>query len=127
MDLSNFLAIVLGVYLLIFTGIWLFRRESINQSIKEFASSRGLLLMAGEFNILAGLAILIGHPIWELSWVGLITLLGLLMFIKGIIYILRPGEIQKRVPLMIDKHYWIYIGVYFVLGAFLTYSGFAYL
>lgn len=127
MDLSSFIAIVLGIYLLIFVGIWLLKRESVNQSIKDLASSKGLLLMAGEFNILAGLAILIGHPIWELNWMGLITLLGLLMFIKGIIYVVRPEEIQKQVPIVIEKHYWIYIGVYLVLGVFLTYSGFAHL
>lgn len=127
MDLSTFLALFLGGFMLIFGVIWLLRREEINQAFKELASSKGWVLMAGEMNLLGGIAILIGHPYWEFSWVGLITVLGLLMFFKGIMYITSPAKTQEVILKILDNRswYWVNVSILILLGAILTYSGFA--
>lgn len=124
MVLSIFLAKLLGIYFLIIAGAWLVRKDPFDQSIKEFISSRGLIFLSGLMNILFGLAIAIGHPIWQLNWMGLITLLGYLMIFKGIFRVIFTERAQRGMLKIIDKGYWPSVALLIVLGGILTYSGF---
>ena len=124
MELSIFLAKWLGIYMLILAAIWIVRKEQIDVSFKDIIASKGLIAFSGLMNILFGLAIVIGHPIWQLNWIGLITLLGYLMIIKGIMRLVFVEKEQKYMSRMLDKGYWPMIAILIILGGFLTYSGF---
>lgn len=124
MELSIFLAKLIGIYFLIIAAIWIVRKDQLNASIKEFASSKGLIFLTGLMNIVLGLAIAIGHPIWHLNWVGLITLLGYFMLFKGIMRVAFTDKLEKTLLHAINKGYWVILAVLIVLGGFLTYSGF---
>ena len=124
MGLSIFLAKLLGIYMLIVAAAWIVCKKQVDLSIKEIIDSKGLIAFSGLMNILLGLAIAIGHPLWELSWVGLITLLGYIMIIKGIMRLIFWEKAQKYMLKVISKGYWPIIVMLIVLGGFLTYSGF---
>lgn len=125
MGLSLFLAKLLGLYLLIVAGVWIVRKEAVDKAIKEIFNSRGMLALTGWMSLLPGLAIAIGHPVWELNWRGLITLLGYLMIVKGIMRTAFMEQEQKYTLMMVRKGYWAIIAFLLVLGAVLTYYGFA--
>lgn len=125
MELSFFLAKLLGIFMLIIAAAWIVRKDQVDISIKDFLSSRGTILFAGAMNILFGLAIAIGHPIWQLNFRGLITLLGYLIIFQGIMRFAFAEKIQKNALEIMSKGYWVIIGILIVLGGFLTYSGFA--
>lgn len=124
MGLSIFLAKLLGIYMLIIAAAWIFRKDQVDLSIKEIVSSKGLIAFSGLMNIILGLAIVIGHPIWQLSWVGLITLLGYIMIMMGIIRLIFTDQVQKNTLNTITKGHWVIIALLIILGGFLTYSGF---
>ncbi len=125
MGLSLFLAKLLGLYLLIVAGVWIARKEEVDKAIKEIFNSRGMLALTGWMSLIPGLAIAIGHPVWQLNWRGLITLLGYLMIVKGIMRIAFVEQVEKYTLKILSKHYWVIIAVLVVLGAILTYSGFS--
>ena len=111
--------------MLIFAAVWLFRKDQIDKTIKDIVRSRGLLALSGWMSLILGLAIAIQHPIWQLGWRGLITLLGYLMIVKGVFRLGFTDQEEKYTLMMVRKGYWALIALLVVLGAFLTYNGFA--
>lgn len=124
MLLSAFLAKLFGLYMLIVAALWATQKQRVDLAIKDFLASRGLLLFVGVVNIIGGLAIAIGHPVWELNWRGLVTLLGYLMILQGIMRFAFYDKVKKGADLLTSKKVWVVIAIIAVLGAFLTYSGF---
>lgn len=124
MGLSIFLAKLLGIYMLIVAAAWIVRKEQVDAMIKDFISSKALIGLAGAIDILTGLAIAIGHPIWQLNWRGLITLLGYVMIVRGIFRFAFTEEVQKKAATIMTKGFWPIIAVLIVLGGVLTYCGF---
>lgn len=125
MELSLFLAKLIGIYMLIVAVIMLFRKNIFESVINEMVSSPGLLAFAGIINLVIGLAIAIGHPIYELSWRGLITLIGYLSIIKGIMRLAFPEQDRMIIKSVMRRSgYWIVFAIVVILGLFLTYNGF---
>ena len=124
MGLSLFIAKLLGIYLLILAGLWVTHKDQLDRSIKDFIDSRGLIFFSGVINIILGLAIAIGHPIWEFNWRGLITLLGYLILFQGIMRVAFVDHVQRAMQKMTTTGYWGAIGAFTILGAILTYCGF---
>jgi len=75
MELSLFLAKLIGITFSSLAVMMLFCKEQFKKSIKVVISSPTLML-ADFINIVIGLAIAIGHRIWEWSWRVIITILG---------------------------------------------------
>ena len=126
MELSYFLAQLFGLTMMIFSLIALFRPRVISAIMQEKPSSLAMLL-AGFVGIVAGLAIVLSHNIWEMSWVGVVTLFGWAALLKGMVYVICPdtmlstannvlaGKTRRRVVLLLA----------FVFGCYLAYNGFA--
>jgi uncharacterized membrane protein HdeD (DUF308 family) len=123
MELSIFFAKLIGLFFLILVVLMLLRKQQIENFAKEFFATKGLLFFAGVINLLFGLTIAISHPIWEWNWRGLITLLGYLAILKGIVRIGFPDQDRTVEPKMMGG-YWIIVVVLAILGVYLTYSGF---
>jgi uncharacterized membrane protein len=123
MDVSIFLAKLLGVYFLIIAFLWAFRREQFQALIKEIIGSRALLTFAGFISLLFGLALVIVHNHWEFDYRLIITLIGYLAVMKGILLISFPHQVQKLNENVIQNWYWYGI-IYPLIGAYLTYEGF---
>jgi len=124
MDLSIFLARLLGIYLLITAVELLVRRHELEGAVKDFASSKGLLIFSGSLSLLLGIAIVIAHPIYTFNWQGFITLVGYLLIIRGIIRFSFPSHLQKKMAASFHRRYWVVFFILAIVGIFLTYSGF---
>lgn len=124
MELSLFLAKLLGVYLLIIAADMLFRKSELEKAVKDLASSKGLLLLSGSSSLFVGLAVILAHPVYARSWEGLVTLLGYLLVVRGIMRFAFPSLVQKKVATMFHKRYWIIFLTFLILGFYLTYMGF---
>lgn len=124
MDYSVFLAKFMGIYLLIVSAIWLLRKDQFETSIQDLVSSKAVLAFGGAFNLLFGLAIAVGHPIWQADWKGMITLIGYLSIVKGVFRLGFPIQDQRIVNFALKRGYWIVFAVMLALGLFLTYCGF---
>ncbi|NGX43558.1 MAG: hypothetical protein K940chlam7_01856 [Chlamydiae bacterium] len=125
MELSIFLAKFLGIYMLLFIGIRLLRRNQIHRAIEEIFGSRSALALSGLISLMLGLAIVIGHPIWEVNWRGLITLIGYFAIFKGFVRLGYPEHARKYVTRLLEGPGCTFMcTLLFLLGAYLTYCGF---
>ena len=125
MELSLFLAKLFGIYMLIVACLWLARGEVISRTLEELFANRAMLFLSGLLALAAGIAIVISHSVWEANWRGLITIIGYGSIAKGVARIGFPDVPQKAVDsLLKDNRQWIWIGIIFVLGAYLTLVGF---
>lgn len=124
MDTSFFLAKLIGFYFLIYGLLSLWGRKHTVSLAKEIGASKGLLAISGEISLLFGLVIVIDHTIWETSWRGLITLLGYLMILKGILRFAFPTYVKKCISKATAWMPLISL-ILIVLGAYLTYCGFS--
>jgi len=92
MSSSFFLAKLFGWYFIIMATLFFFRRDVIVHACQSFLSNTGLLLMAGILSTIAGIAILVGHPVFGLQWQSAITLIGALSLFKGIVLLGFPRK-----------------------------------
>jgi hypothetical protein len=124
MELSMFLAKLLGVYFLIVAAELLIRRRELEGAIKDFASSKGLLFFSGSISLLLGLAIVIGHPVYESDYRIVISLLGWLLILRGVWRMAFPSHVQKKMASCFHKGYKVIFLIALVLGIYLTYMGY---
>lgn len=125
MDVSIFLAKLIGIYLLIIALIILLRKEQFHSVMKSIISSEGLIAFSGVMSLIAGLAILIGHPVWEWSWRVVISIIGILAVIQGVLRIGFTEQIQRKFSSeKLEGAHWFIFVLAAIAGAFLTYHGF---
>jgi hypothetical protein len=126
MAISLFLAKLLGSYLIIMFILLALRKDEMIEGIKAFLANPALIMLSGSINILSGLSILIIHPIWGWQWPTVITVLGLLMVIKGVIRFAYPSVCIRCVSTLIArKKSWSWMMIItLILGLFLSVHGF---
>ena len=95
MELSYFLAQLMGFSLAIFAVVGLIRPRIVSDAVRKFDTSPLTALLFGFGGIVVGLAIILTHNIWEYSWRGAITVVGWASLIKGITYMLAPNVLLK--------------------------------
>lgn len=105
----------------------LVNRQSIVGMINEISSSRGFIFFAGILTLVAGLAIVRTHNVWAAEWTILVTVIGWLAIIGGIVRIVWPdklADISKKI-LSSENAITAWALVALLLGAFLTAKGYA--
>jgi|GEM_PF-828929 len=124
MELSLFLAKLLGVYMLIVAAELILRRHEFEGAVRDFAASKGLIVFSGSVSLMLGLAVAIGHPIYEFNFRGLITLIGYILILRGIWRMAFPSRLQKRMATCFHQGYRECLIILIILGIYLTYTGF---
>ena len=126
MELSAFLAKLLGVYLLVVSALWALRAKAFADVLEEFLAQRALVFFSGLLALAVGIAMVISHSVWELSWRGVITLIGYLSIAKGIVRIAFPDKLPKVASRVIrGPGKWVWIAITLTIGAWLAWAGFA--
>lgn len=123
MDVSHFLAKVLGSYMLIIAAIWLVRKDQFGQTLKSVLGSGNTYSLTAIIQIIFGLLIIISHPVWSFDWRVLITLIGYFALIQGVIRLAFPEE-TKGYFLDTERGFWVLIVSFFIFGGILAYHGF---
>lgn len=120
------LAQILGLYFMIIGIIVLYRRRAIMPAVSRLVANRPLLLVIGLMEILAGLAIVLTYPMVTLSTEGVISLLGWVLLVEGVLYFALPSRSVQRLVRRFNTTTWNRAGGVFaiVIGAYLAGSGF---
>lgn len=125
MDLSLFLAKVIGLYIVIVCTAALINRRLVGKLVQEFSASTALVVLAGIVHIILGLLVVISHNIWTADWRGLITLFGWLGLIKGGLRLYMPEKVVVWGVRAVQGKAYLWINaVFLLLGVYLTYVGF---
>jgi hypothetical protein len=94
MQTSIFLAKLIGPILLVAGIAMLVNRKEFDALAQEFLRGRALLVLFGFIDLAVGLAILLTHNVWIADWRLIITLLGWLLFVRGLVRIFLPDQVK---------------------------------
>ncbi|MEP0984311.1 hypothetical protein [Ekhidna sp.] len=90
MELSIFIARILGIlYLSVGIGFFLFREYYV-LALRKILNNPGYALLGGFMAIVGGMAMVTYHNHWVNDWRLIITIIGWIALIKGIILIMFP-------------------------------------
>ncbi len=127
MDLSIFLAKVLGLYFIIVAVMCLIKRKEFSKIIDGFFDNTALLYVTGIITVVLGLTMVIGHNIWENSWRVVITLIGWIVLLKGLAFLFLPKKIMFKFAKSFrwSKEWYFIVAIIMVLfGLYLASKGF---
>ena len=122
MELSIFLAKVLGLYLVIVPLAVLVNRKHLPRLVEEFSTNIGLNILASIFALVLGLLVVVSHNIWTADWRVIITILGWLTLAKGVVRLLFLEQVQKLARISLKL--WFLV-LFVLVGLYLSYVGFS--
>lgn len=124
MELSLFLAKLIGLGLTIISSSLLLRRESITLLFDAYKSA-AVVYVTGILEVFLGLALILSHNIWTADFRAIITVIGWMMLVRGIGRTFAP----ERIPQLLGKmrsaesaFIPLLVFVFFV-GVYLAYAG----
>jgi hypothetical protein len=124
MDL--FLAQLFGLYFIIVGASVLIRKKSIMPTYREMLANKPVLFAIALLEIAAGLAIVLANPVITLDWIGLISLIGWMLLVEGVLYLTLPSKIVQKFTKNFSSAGWMTAGalVAIVAGGYLAFIGF---
>ena len=126
MDLTLFLAQIMGVYLLV-TGVGvLLNPERMRRAMKEAMRSYLLPYFDGAIALIVGLLIVLSHNLWDSLLETLVSLVGWIAVVEGILMMLLPQKtISRMMEAFMGAQMARLMGVAsVVLGLYFVYQGF---
>lgn len=93
---------VLGIYFLAVSIALLFHPERVKKVYQQMIDQDAVLFLGGIMAVLFGAFIVSSHNIWVLHWPVIVTLVGWLSLIKGILLMASP-DFPKSFKFFIDK------------------------
>ncbi|MFZ0565771.1 MAG: hypothetical protein WAM28_06265 [Chlamydiales bacterium] len=126
MELSFFLARVIGLFLVIIGFLCLGRRKFLEKPVIVFFENDALTIISGVFVLIIGLLIIVGHNVWEWNWTLIITILGYFILLKAFALLFFPGLVVKKLSLKLFRDSSpIFLGIIcLIVGLILVYEGF---
>lgn len=123
MDISIFLAKFWGWYLLIFFFILSYNPIRIRQIFEDLKDQKFVILVSF-IAIIIGLVNILFHNIWKPDWRILITLLGWLALILGLLLFTLPIRSSNWLEIVNVKLVQVVYTLLFLLGVFLLNIGY---
>ena len=123
-----FLSRLLGLFFLL-CGLAMMAHQNVSAgALATLPNNRLMVLGIASLIALAGLAMILAHNVWSKPpVVFIVTLLGWLTLIKGVVYLLLPARYLVallQVALECRAYWYSATACMLLLGAYLTYEGF---
>jgi hypothetical protein len=96
METSILLATIIGPLLLVLGVGILINLEHYRRLVADFGKSPLQIYVSGSMALLLGLLIVCFHNVWEWHWPVIITILGWLTLLKGVVRITAPKLVEQR-------------------------------
>ncbi len=122
--MSIFLAQFWGLIFVIMGGIFLIRRESVKVLIK-MVQDDGMMILTGYAALIVGIAHVLLYNVWVSDWRVVLTLIGWMALVKGIIRLTFPDFTRKMIK-QLDKpnNIGILLVILVIVGIYLLIHGF---
>jgi hypothetical protein len=126
MEISILLAKFWGLYCLILCLILLLRPDVLRSLFSYNIDDPHFMLLTGFMAFSMGLANILLHNIWTADWRVVITLMGWMALLKGIMRIGFPSASARSIQTLQHGKYTVFISgtLGAILGAWLTWVGF---
>lgn len=125
METSFFLAQALGLYFLLVSIIFIFKRSMVRKAVARIHRNRLTVYVLAALELALGIFILVGHNIWS-GWQVIITVIGVGLILEGLFYLVAPMRLIERLLKRFTKKSWYVIALVFtfILGAILALKGY---
>lgn len=123
-----YLSRLLGLFVLFMGLMMLVRRADFAQIMLLIAKDQALLYVTGIIALASGLAMVLAHNVWSGSVTAVaVTAIGWLSLLKGLFILFMPSGTATGVlePINFAALANLYVVVFLIVGAYLTYAGFA--
>jgi uncharacterized protein YjeT (DUF2065 family) len=122
MSASKYIARLIGPLFLVMGLGMMAEPDTVRALSAEFLSNLSLIYLAGMLALVAGLAIVNAHNLWVADWRVIITILGWLSVIGGVIRLLFPAQVQSLGTGIISNPHAMIVGgvIVLVIGAILS-------
>jgi len=124
MELSILLAKIMGLFLVIVFVSVLVNKKLVPNLVKDVSKDTSFMLFSGAMTLILGLLLVLNHNIWTADWVGLVTLFGWLVMIKGAVLVLFPEQTPDWAVKINNTAITVGSIIMLVVGIYLTYAGF---
>jgi hypothetical protein len=124
---SKMIAGLIGPTLLAIAAGMLLNLGSFPELAEEISREPGLIFVSGVLLFVAGLAIVRAHKIWAGGWPVIVTVLGWLAVLSGLLRMLFPTRLATIAAEVGGSPGWTISGavVLLVLGGFLSFKGYS--
>ena len=125
--LTIFLAKLLGLYCIILALTMMVRGQNAAATMRTLVLNPPLLLFVEVIGLAIGLAMVMGHNIWNGAALQIVvTLIGWLILIRSAALLMLSPEATARLldALQYERRFYLYMSVTLILGLYLTYAAF---
>ena len=125
--LTLFLAKLIGAYALIMSAWMLARKDVALQMIERISREPVAIALIGMIRLAIGLAIVLGHDLWSDGLAILVSLVGWVTLISGLLTLFLPPQTVREIfaQMRFEKRYPIFALFSFALGGALLIAGFS--
>lgn len=123
-QLTIYLARFIGLFALLVVAALLVRGHVL---VERTVADAPVMLVYAIVSLAAGLAMILGHNVWSGGALPVVvTLVGWLIFAKGLALFLATPELLSRLleRMHYGEHYPLYLAPALVIGLYLTWAGF---
>ncbi|MBI3211173.1 MAG: hypothetical protein HYZ47_00585 [Simkania negevensis] len=114
---------IFGPFLVIL-GVWtLFSQENVRKVSEAMRKSLPFSYLAGLINLLIGLVVMNAHPSWKWNFMILLSLMGWIFFIRGLLILFFPSLTVSLAKVQ-ERGYILFGLISFLWGIALCYMAF---
>jgi hypothetical protein len=125
MGTSLILAKILGSYLVIVSIAMLSNPLKMRTMVNDILASPACLALGAFFALTIGLIIINTHNVWVFSWPVIITIIGWIAFIKGLVFLFTVSLYSNMAKWLDNNVFYLSVAVIdLILGVYLCYQGF---
>lgn len=125
MFISHILAQIVGFYFVLVSLGTLLHKQRYRKGAIDLLGVQSLVAFTENLNLLFGIIILVIHHVWILDWPILITIIGWILVIRGLIATYFPIPFMNYSKFLLDKKGFIFKAwLTLVIGVILLWCGF---
>jgi len=125
MESALVIAQLLGPIYLVVGLALAFNPDHYNKVYKDWVKNDSLMYLGGILAFGVGIAILRVHNVWESEWQVLVTIIGWLALLKGVLMVLFPMQAREQFnKWMAGNIMQLSVIICLVLGVVFTYFGY---
>jgi hypothetical protein len=125
MSLSIFLAQVIGLYLFLVSLAMLVHHQRFKKTAADLAGIPLMITLTGAFMLILGLLIVVDHNIWTPDWPVVVTIIGWILLLQGLMRLFVPDafvrmskDMQGKMVYTLGCWVRLFVGIYLIWAGF---------
>jgi hypothetical protein len=125
MSLSIFLAQVIGLYLFLVSLAMLVHHQRFKKTAMDLTGIPLMITLTGVVMLILGLLIVVDHNIWVPDWPVVVTIIGWILLLQGLMRLFVPDafirmskDMQGKMVYTLGCWVRLFVGIYLIWAGF---------